>query len=188
MSETTAVYLVRHAHAEWRTGEDRPLSVDGRAAALRLARLFERVTIDAIYSSPSARAIETVAPLAVWCQLNPIVINDLRERELPTTTASEFAAAVRASWERPEVAAVAGGESNRTAQGRAIAVVHRVLTDHAGRAAVISTHGNLLALILNGFDAAFAYDFWHSLTFPDVYELTFDNNALAGVRRFRVDG
>lgn len=184
MSETTTVYLVRHAHAEWRAGEDRPLSIDGRTAAARLAERFERITIDAIYSSPSARAIETVAPLAARRGLNPIFINDLRERELPAVTASEFAAAARASWERPDVAAVAGGESNLTAQGRAIAVVRRVLTDHAGRAAVISTHGNLLALILNGFDAAFAYDFWHSLTFPDVYELTFDKNSLAGVRRF----
>ncbi len=34
----------------------------------------------------------------------------------------------------------------------------------------------------------FAYDFWHSLTFPDVYELTFNDSALAGVRRLWSDG
>ena len=78
--------------------------------------------------------------------------------------------------------------ASASAQGRAIAVVHRVLERHAGRSVVISTHGSLLTLILNGFDKAFGYDFWHSLTFPDVYELTFDENALAGVRRLRVDG
>ncbi len=59
---------------------------------------------------------------------------------------------------------------------------------HRGRHVVISTHGSLLALILNGFDRAFAYDFWHSLTFPDVYELTFNDSALAGVRRLWSDG
>ena len=188
MSEATAIYLVRHAHAEWRADEDRPLSSDGRAAALRLAAAFEHITIEAIYSSPSARAIETVAPIAARRQLNPILINDLRERELPTATIAEFAAAVHASWERPDVGVIAGAESNLAAQGRAIAVVHRVLERHAGRSVVISTHGSLLTLILNGFDKTFAYDFWHSLTFPDVYELTFDENALAGVRRLRVDG
>ena len=104
MSESTAIYLVRHAHAEWRADEDRPLSRDGRAAALRLAAAFEHITIEAIYSSPSARAIDTVAPIAARRQLNPIVINDLRERELATATIAEFAEAVHASWERPDVA------------------------------------------------------------------------------------
>ncbi|MBA2260468.1 MAG: hypothetical protein H0W18_16365 [Acidobacteria bacterium] len=59
---------------------------------------------------------------------------------------------------------------------------------HRGRHVVISTHGSLRALILNGFDRAFAYDFWLSLTFPDVYALTFNDSALAGVRPLWSDG
>ena len=54
---------------------------------------------------------------------------------------------------------------------------------HRGRHVVISTHVSLLALILNGFDRAFAYDFFQSLTFPDVFELTINDCAMAGVGR-----
>ena len=59
---------------------------------------------------------------------------------------------------------------------------------HRGRHVVISTHGSLLALILNGFDRTFGYDFWSALTFPDVYELTFDDRVMAGARCLWSDG
>jgi 2,3-bisphosphoglycerate-dependent phosphoglycerate mutase len=185
--KSTVVYLVRHAHAEWRVDERRPLSSGGRAAAHRLADLFEHFPVAEIYSSPSSRAIETLSPLAERRQLPLIIVDDLRERELTAATASAFAAAVEASWRRPDVAAVANGESNHTAQGRGIAAVRDILKACVGRSVVISTHGSLLALILNGFDPAFGYDFWISLTFPDVYELTFDDSRMAGVRRIWTD-
>ena len=186
--EPTVVYLVRHAHADWQPGEHRPLSSRGRAAALKLAGQFDHLPIAAIYSSPSARAIETVAALAERHRLVPAVIDDLRERELSSATASEFEAAVAASWRRPEIPAAEGGESNDAARGRGIAAVRRIVMMHSGRHVVISTHGSLLALILNGFDRTFGYDFWISLTFPDVYELTFTGSTMAGVRRLWGDG
>ena len=48
-----------------------------------------------------------------------------------------------------------------------------------------ATHGNLLALVLNGFDPAFGYEFWHQLSFPDIYRLAFDGNSLVAVDRVR---
>ncbi|MBA2260422.1 MAG: histidine phosphatase family protein, partial [Acidobacteria bacterium] len=144
--------------------------------------------IEAIYASSSLRAIETVALLAGRRRLVPVVVDDLRERELSATTAPDFESALEASWRRPDIPATEGGESNAAARGRGIAAVRRIVMMHRGRHVVISTHGSLLALILNGFDRAFAYDFWHSLTFPDVYELTFNDSALAGVRRLWSDG
>ena len=176
------IYLVRHADAEWRPDETRPLSARGFASALQLAEWFVLIPIDAIFSSPSARAIQTIAPLAQRVRLEPILVHDLRERELSAETAVEFEAAVAASWRDP-MRVAGGGESNSSAQGRGIAVVRRVLESYPERNAVISTHGSLLTLILNGFDPVFGYDFWRSLTFPDVYELTFKEGVLAGVRR-----
>jgi 2,3-bisphosphoglycerate-dependent phosphoglycerate mutase len=178
----STLYLVRHAHAEWRPDEERPLSARGAASALKLAEQLALRPIKAIFSSPSARAIQTIAPLAANLRLEPIVVNDLRERELSAETAAAFEAAVAASWRDPGRPA-GGGESNDAAQGRGIAIVRRVLAAHPGETAVISTHGSLLALILYGLDPAFGYDFWRSLTFPDVYELTFKAGALTDVRR-----
>jgi 2,3-bisphosphoglycerate-dependent phosphoglycerate mutase len=66
-------------------------------------------------------------------------------------------------------------------QGRGIAVICRVLEAHPPRSIVFSTHGSLLALILHEFDPRFGYDFCRSLTFPDVYELTFREQTLVSV-------
>ena len=48
---------------------------------------------------------------------------------------------------------------------------------------VAATHGNLLALLLNGLDSTFGYEFWKRMTFPDVFELRFEDAVLSGVRR-----
>jgi 2,3-bisphosphoglycerate-dependent phosphoglycerate mutase len=53
-----------------------------------------------------------------------------------------------------------------------------------GEHVVAATHGNLLALVLNGFDPAFGYEFWRALSFPDIYRLAFDANGLVAVDRF----
>jgi 2,3-bisphosphoglycerate-dependent phosphoglycerate mutase len=178
----TTIYLVRHAHAVWRPDEQRPLSNRGLASALNLADQFVSRRIGAIYSSPSARAVQTIAPLAAQQRLVPLIEHDLRERELFAASAAEFEAAVAASWREPD-RAVGGGESNAEAQGRGIATVRKVVESSPDGGAVIATHGSLLTLILNGFDPAFGYDFWRSLTFPDVYELIFSGGVLTSVRR-----
>ena len=69
------------------------------------------------------------------------------------------------------------------AQTRGLAAVHQFITRHAGHHVVVATHGNLLALILNGFDSSFGYEFWRELSFPDVYELEFEATVLIRVRR-----
>jgi hypothetical protein len=40
-----------------------------------------------------------------------------------------------------------------------------------------------MALILNGLDPSFGYEFWRELSFPDVYELEFEASVLIRVRR-----
>lgn len=147
-----------------------------------MAERFGRLPIGAIYSSPSRRAVETVDTLAQRLHIEPVLVEDLRERELAAPSAAEFEAAIAASW-RERGRPAGGGESNDAAQGRGIAVVQSVLRAHPAQSIIISTHGSLLALILHGFDASFGYDFWRSLTFPDVYELTFREQTLVSVRR-----
>ena len=61
----TRLYLVRHAQSEGNRGEyegpddDPPLSTVGHEQAGRLARRFARQSVDAVYSSPLRRALET---------------------------------------------------------------------------------------------------------------------------------
>jgi 2,3-bisphosphoglycerate-dependent phosphoglycerate mutase len=179
---TTMLYLVRHAHADWQLDETRPLSESGRAAAHAMAGLLSAIPIAAIYSSPAQRSIETVEPLAQRLGIRVDVVPELRERQLPVVPADDFDKVIRETWRVP-TDAMPGGESNSMAQTRGLAAVRQFIARHAGQHLVVATHGNLMALILNGFDPTFGYECWRELSFPDVYELEFETSALIRVRR-----
>jgi 2,3-bisphosphoglycerate-dependent phosphoglycerate mutase len=179
---TTMLYLVRHAHADWTPDETRPLSESGRAAAQAVAGLLSGIPVAAIYSSPAQRAIETVEPLAHHLGIPVDVVPELRERHLPVVPAGDFERIVQEAWRVPTAAPV-DGESNAAAQTRGLTAVRHVIARHAERPLVVATHGNLMALVLNGFDPSFGYQFWRELSFPDVYELEFEASALIRVRR-----
>jgi 2,3-bisphosphoglycerate-dependent phosphoglycerate mutase len=178
----TTVYLIRHAHAEWQPDEARPLSPRGLSSAATLAERLGARPIIAVYSSPARRALETVLPLAQRLGLTPIVMSDLREREITVPPGLTFDEAVAKAWAEPATA-LPDSESNLTAQARGLTELRTILAGHPDREVVVSTHGNLLALMLNGLDSKFGYDFWRQQTFPDVYEAAFETGVLVGVRR-----
>lgn len=182
MPEGTTLYFVRHAHAEWSQDDRRSLSADGAIAAGVVADQLAIRPIAAIYTSPSSRSIETIDPLAQRLGLHPTVVPDLRERELPVVPPDQFETLVRRAWSFP-AEAPGGGESNVHAQVRGLAVVRTVVQRHAGAHAVVATHGNLLALTLNALDATFGYAFWQRLSFPDIYQVVFDETELRYVQR-----
>jgi broad specificity phosphatase PhoE len=182
MSSGTTIYLIRHAHADWRDDDARPLSrVGSRTAHLVADKLASR-PIAALYTSPSTRSRETVEPLAKRLGLQAEVVADLRERELPVVPPDEFDGLVRQAWDLPEEAP-GGGESNARAQVRGLAVLLAVVVRHHGSQVVLATHGNLLTLMLNALDPSFGYHFWRRLSFPDIYQLAFDSGELRGVDR-----
>lgn len=88
-----ALLLLRHAGAGSRqgwTGDDRerPLDEGGRRQALELARALSAFPIERIVSSPFARCLETVAPLATTLHLEVETRDELSEgAALPDTLA-----------------------------------------------------------------------------------------------------
>jgi len=180
MATETAIYLIRHAHADWCDDDARPLSRVGRETAHQVADRLTSSAIAALYTSPSRRSRETIAPLAQRLGLSPEVVPDLRERELPVVPPDEFDALVRQAWAFP-AAAPRGGESNVRAQVRGLAVLRAVLERHPGSQAALVTHGNLLTLMVNALDPSVGYQFWRQLSFPDIYRLAFDGEAFRGV-------
>jgi len=123
-----------------------------------------------------------VAPLARRLALPVVLEPDLRERRLTTPTLparllrgeKAFRGAVRATWEAPHFAHP-GGESNAAAQARGVAVLQRLRRAHNDSPIVMSTHGNLLTLILHHFDPSIGFDFWDTLQMPDIVILTIDD-------------
>jgi broad specificity phosphatase PhoE len=166
-------YLVRHAHADWTPDEDRPLSARGRQDAGGIADILAQHPIGAIYSSPYRRAIQTIAPLAARLGLPIQLEHDLRERQLGRVSGLAFFEAIEATWQDRSFA-FPGGESNQVAQLRGLRVLDRLQAQAMAEPVVLSTHGNLMALILQHFDASVDFAFWRALTMPDIYVLCID--------------
>jgi 2,3-bisphosphoglycerate-dependent phosphoglycerate mutase len=163
-------YLVRHAHAEWTPGENRPLSARGQRDALCVSEVLQAFPIVAIYASPARRAQQTVAPLAAQLSLPIHIAPALCERRLCAGTVDDFEEAVRATW-ADSTFAHPGGESNAAAQERGVRLVCRLVEQYPAGHVVLATHGNLLSLVLQHYDPSIDYHFWRSLTMPDVYRL-----------------
>jgi broad specificity phosphatase PhoE len=178
----TTIYLVRHAHSDWADNDERPLSASGRKSAEHLASVLSAQPIAEIYSSPYRRSIETVTPLAKRLGLHVQLIDDLRERKLPTVRAAEVHTLVESAWRSPSVAP-AEGESNVAAQARGLATMEGLIARHRGEQVVVATHGNLLALIINAFDPAFGFESWCKLSLPDVFRLEFEDAGPTTVAR-----
>lgn len=168
------LYLIRHGHADWTQDEDRPLSARGHLGAALVARLLAGEKIDAIFSSPYQRAIQTVEPLATALSLDVFEDVRFRERILGNWKAASFDEAVHMTWTDFQFAHH-GGETNQMAQARAIDALKDLLSSPFYRRLAISTHGNLMALILNHYDPDVSYEFWTRLTMPDIYRVKFSS-------------
>ena len=126
----------------------------------------------------SRRAFDTVAPLSERLGQTIVVVTNFRERDLPDARMSqqEFDRLAEESWRFPNEARV-GRESNAVAQRRGLTALMSLLDRHRGQHLVVSTHGTLMALIMNGLDSSLGFEFWCGLSFPDVYALSLVEDA-----------
>lgn len=181
----TNVYFVRHAHSTYTPDElGRPLSDRGKKEAEKVTEILRHENIDVVASSPYERARETVAGIAKYHELPILTVEGFRERKLAAHPVEDFEGAVYKLWHEDDYA-FEGGESNKTAQSRAINELLKFLELHRGKNIVIGTHGNIMVLMMNYFDSSFHYEFWKELTMPDIYKLTF-NDQLKLINVIRV--
>lgn len=167
-TEPVAPYTTDHAD------DDRPLTDAGRAAAADLAAELDGYELTAIYSSPYARALETIIVLAERRNLRVQVLDDLRERRLSVQRLHDWRVSLEAAWTDAELA-LPGGESGRDAQRRAIGILDLLRARHPdGGRVVIGSHGNLISLMLQAFDPAVDFAFHMAMPMPALYRLTHD--------------
>ena len=173
------VLLVRHAEpvaigTPDIADDDRPLTEAGRSAAQELAVELDGWEITAIYSSPYARAVETVSVLAQRRGIGVQLIDDLRERRLSLEPHDEWRESLQRSWTDPDFA-LPGAESGREAQRRAVAILDLLRVRHPdGGRLVIGSHGNLISLILQALEPDVGYDFHMAMPMPALYRITHD--------------
>ena len=170
-------YFIRHAHSNYTPDEiNRPLSDKGLESLEKLDFLADK-PITAIYSSPYQRAIQTVEPLAQSLKLAIQTDKRLIERKLSSQAIADqdFEEAFMQLWSRPTLS-LAGGESNQQAQQRALTFLHELESKHQNEEIILSSHGNLICILLSAFDLSIDYNFWHNLSMPDV--LVLDKDAI----------
>ncbi|HEY8169553.1 MAG TPA: histidine phosphatase family protein [Candidatus Limnocylindria bacterium] len=173
------VLLVRHAEAipigtPGIADDDRPLTDAGREAAAELAYELDGYELTAVYSSPYARSLETLEPLARLRRLEIHRLVDLRERRLSVEPDDDWRDSLERSWADPDFA-LPGAESGREAQRRAIGALDLIRMRHPdGGRLVLGSHGNLISLLLQVLEPEVDYAFHEAMPMPAVYRLTHD--------------
>lgn len=154
----TIVYLVRHGVTE-QTGkklsgwmEDIPLSEQGRAEAEAVADRLGGHKLDAIYSSPIDRTVQTAQPIAQRHDLGVTTSRPLGEVQYGKWTDRSLKVLARTKlWTQvqrwPSAARFPDGETLREVQVRVVGEIERIVTEHPrGRVCVVS-HGDPIKLI-----------------------------------------
>ncbi|AVQ97765.1 histidine phosphatase family protein [Oceanobacillus iheyensis] len=179
----TNLYFVRHANSVYTPDElGRPLSERGFNDANIVTALLKNEAIDAVYSSPYKRAIQTVEGIAKYIGKEIKIIDDFKERILAEKPVDDFTEAITQVWEDYEFS-WSGGESNRVAQKRGVNAALDVLESNKGKNVVIGTHGNIMVLIMNLFESKYGFEFWNQLEMPDIYKLSFDMGKLLSAQK-----
>ncbi|SDG16740.1 2,3-bisphosphoglycerate-dependent phosphoglycerate mutase [Paenibacillus sp. cl6col] len=179
---TTTLYFVRHCESPYIEGEERSrgISAAGEQDAMKIAELLQHIPIDVFISSPYARAIQTIQPLADFVNRPIHIYEDLRERQIGAFEGLSFQESKRKVYADFHFS-FPDGEPSRDAQRRAVAVLQELISKYEGQHIVIGTHGDIMTLILNYFDPAYGFEFWFSTTMPDIYKLELQDMQLVRV-------
>lgn len=170
----STIIFVRHCESSGQAPEA-PLTAKGFADASDLVRRLAPLDIDAIYSSPYVRAVQTIEPFAAAERLPINLDYDLRERLLSAAPLDDWLEQIRRSFDDFDHRAP-GGETLREAQVRGLAALERIHNDGARNAAVVS-HGNLLSSLLNRMDPTFGFAAWHAMANPALYCVTLERGV-----------
>lgn len=186
----TEVFLVRHCqshqdaalhHSQW------PLSAQGVSQAQALVPLLAPLGIESLYSSPFRRCRDSVSPFAHAEGLPLTIRDDLRERLIAPGIVDGFEAIWTRSWEDFDYAEP-GCESSRLAQQRITTQLLEICRSTAHRSIAVSSHGNVIGLLLNTLDDRFQREATERLRNPDVLRLCFEADRFQWDRDFHLPG
>jgi len=172
------VFLIRHGKASL-DGSDRErgLTDEGIEQANQITEILEKTEpkIGKIYSSPLKRAILTIEPLSKKLGIDIKIIENLKEKITGDLSGKDLNEEKRKMWTDFD-AQLPSGESSNQAISRALDALELIKTelDENGSAAV-QCHGTLIGLIIHHFQPSFGFDDWKSMTMPDIFKITFEN-------------
>jgi 2,3-bisphosphoglycerate-dependent phosphoglycerate mutase len=184
------LYLVRHAQTRYDPAvadEDRPLTPTGREQAAALSTVLLGLGIEEIHSSPFRRCVDTITPFARNAGLPVAHVHDLRERCFTRDAVTDWDTLWKKVWTDFDFA-FSDGESSRQAQLRMHEATLQVVKTSRADSLAISSHGNVIGLLLQHIDARFAFEHACSIRNPDVLRVTYDGGTLRWDAEFALGG
>lgn len=159
----TTIYLIRHGECAgnreglFRGRYDFPLNELGRSQAGWLAEELKDVVLDAVYSSPLSRAMQTAKLICKGRGIEPIVEQGFHniylgewEGRPKTEIAERFAAEFRLWRTEPEKLKMKGAETLAQVQKRALETLIRITKERMGGGFAVVTHRAVLKPLIAG--------------------------------------
>ena len=169
----TKLILVRHGETTWNVSghyqgrTDTDLSERGRRQAAALARHLRGTHLDAIYSSPLKRALDTVEQVAADAGQEVHVERGFTEIEhglwggLHKSEVEErYGETLRLWLENPNLARVPGAETLEELRDRVLEAMSSILSRHPDRAVLICTHDAVLKVLVTSALGLGLESFW----------------------------
>lgn len=175
----TKVYFIRHAEPDFDNHNDyeRGLSDKGKQDRHLVSSFLKDKKIDAVFSSPYLRAVETVRPFLESQNLSIKLIDDFRERKITDHWIDDFDSFSRRQWQ-DFTYKLPDGESLQEVQSRNISALNQLLISNAGQNIVVGSHGTALSTILHYYDDRFGYADFQEIKgmMPWIVVFTFDED------------
>ncbi len=169
----TTLYLIRHGETnENKNGivigsTNAPLNDTGRAQAAFLRDRINALEVNALYSSPLSRAVDTASitfgtdtPIVTDSSLQEFHFGDWENRHFSDISKQypELWQSWINDWENTEIP---GGESFRAFETRVISIIQEILDNCSGqRIAVVSHGGCIRTLMAHFFSASISQGYW----------------------------
>jgi broad specificity phosphatase PhoE len=149
----TSIYLVRHGQTAWNKEEifrgrtDVPLDETGLKQAELVGQYFNGLEIDAIYSSPLSRALQTAQKIAQFHNLKVQPLDGIVDMSFgkwegrPHQEIRENDKETYRQWvEEPHLVRLPGGEGLDDVRTRTMAALVEVIRDHLGKTLILVSH------------------------------------------------
>lgn len=192
------IYLIRHGTTEsnakgiFQGQLDIPLNERGRAQADCLARRFENVPLDAVYSSPLSRAYETAEYVGRSHGLTPVAVPELSEingglmqgKDGDTNRRLYPEQIYYMSYE-PAKFCAPGGETSRQLYDRMIRAVGSIAAENQGKNVAVVTHGFAIQMFMSYVEGdAFEDTAYRIVGNASVTTVTYDDALNVRLERF----
>lgn len=160
MAGTTYVLLIRHGENEYVTthklaGRTPGVRLNDRGCrqAQALVGYLQQQPVDAIYSSPLDRCLETAEPFAAQRGLPVVVEPDVVEVDYGGWQGADLRELSKLpEWGQvqhyPSLFRFPGGETLREVQSRGVAAVERFRTAHPDQVVAVFSHGDIIRTLL----------------------------------------